>query len=175
MNTPFNHYLTESKERRQLIKQFDKKFFSYSSGNDIGLRAVARFFDGMAIFLMLIPYQEIKEDFSSFSLFIAILFTYGTIFYANSYLQFKDRNKMFSLLKRLHYIPVNALDYKIVRAEYLLRYKVKIFFIALVGQLAVTLIAYKTIEIMNFFYVILLAALFPFIIAIFQIGFEWEK
>ena len=164
----FKLYLESSSESRKRIKQFDKEFYSYSSGSDIGLRIAAYFMDGCAIFLMFFPFQEVLKDRFIF-FFVGMFFGLSTLYYTQSYLQYRDEQKQKSIYQIIRYLPVNLTDVRMVRVEYLFHYKKKIFLLSLIAQLLVTLIAYHKIALANIIYVVVVSIIYPAILGILTI------
>ncbi len=150
----------EKKKQREKIREFERLQLSYQT-NGIPPQTAGWLGYLFCVLPSLYPAQAFGED-KSMSTVIFMLYLWvilGTQYYLAPYMQVKEQKKNVSVLQKLKYLPVDIREVKIVWMGYLLQYVKRIFVIALISQLSLSLLFYHEITGWNLLQVLTIAAL----------------
>lgn len=146
------------KKEQQKVRAFYKEFLSWKA-ESIGLWIGAGFLEVLFGIMMMIPYQEMRED-SGFVIMPMLFGFLGAMLYIAPYLTFREEGSPVSIYEKIKYLPVDYRQIQKMRIWYLIRFVAKIFPVLFLLQMATSYWS-KTLTAANLIYVILLGLVWP--------------
>lgn len=160
---------------RERVRMFDQDLLSYSSGSDIGARFAAYFMEGIALFLAFIPLQEIVAGEETMLLPLIAMISMAEHVYMISYITMREEGKQRSIYEKLKYLPVDMKIVRQVRMLYLINWKKKTGLAALLIQVIMSFLIYKSCSIFNVLYIIVLYIVLPLLLGLCTICSSYKK
>jgi hypothetical protein len=156
------------------VKDFDKKRKKYEDYDVVVRRFVVWILEGSMGIMAMIPVQEVVGDFRNVWIALAVLSGVSVSLYLDAYMTVVEKGKQVSVYQKLRYVPVSVWDVFRVRLGYLRGFCEKKLVVYLVGQVAVTLIALRTISAWNVFYPVLWVGITSFLPGFLRI-YPWKS
>lgn len=151
----------EKKKQREKIREFDELQISYQrTGLPPQLAGwVGYIFCAVTAMCPAQAYFSEKDSIWSLLLLSYLWTVLGAQYFMAPYLQFREKKKTVTVLQKIIYLPVDIREIKIVWLGYLAVYIRKLFLLALVVQLLVSLLVYHAITFWNLLLVVCIAGL----------------
>ena len=146
------------KKEQQKVRAFYKEFLSWKA-ESIGQWIGAGFLEVLFGIMMMVPYQEMKED-NGFVVMPMLFGFLGAMLYIAPYLTFREEGNSVSIYEKIKYLPVDYRQIQKMRIWYLIRFVAKIFPILFLLQMATSYWS-NTLTVANLIYVILLGLVWP--------------
>ena len=146
------------KKEQQKVRAFYKEFLSWKA-ESIGQWIGAGFLEVLFGIMMMVPYQEMKED-NGFVVMPMLFGFLGAMLYIAPYLTFREEENQVSIYEKIKYLPVDYRQIQKMRVWYLIRFVAKIFPVLFLLQMATSYWS-KALTAANLIYVILLGLVWP--------------
>ena len=155
------------KKEQQKVRAFYKEFLSWKA-ESIGQWIGAGFLEVLFGIMMMVPYQEMKED-NGFVVMPMLFGFLGAMLYIAPYLTCREEENQVSIYEKIKYLPVDYRQIQKMRVLYLIRFVAKIFPVLFLLQMATSYWS-KTLTAANLIYAILLGLVWPILR---NLPFEW--
>lgn len=146
------------KKEQQKVRAFYKEFLSWKA-ESIGQWIGAGFLEVLFGIMMMVPYQEMKED-NGFVVMPMLFGFLGAMLYIAPYLTSREEGNQVSIYEKIKYLPVDYRQIQKMRVWYLIRFVAKIFPVLFLLQMATSYWS-KTLTAANLIYAILLGLVWP--------------
>lgn len=161
-------------EIEEKVKKFDRLLETYEDYNFVIAKFIKYLLEGIWIWMMLVPVQEMDHELWPVCFLGGILSAVAVSIYFANYITVKEGAKTSDIYQKLKYIPVGAEDIFCQRMDYLLHYcKVKLI-ICLCMQIFMGLLLRHSLSIWNILYPVFWVAAVTFLPGLFVI-FPWKR
>lgn len=166
--------MKQKAEMEEKVKNFDRLLEKYEDYNFVIAKFIKYLLEGILIWMMLVPVQEIDRELRSVCFLGGSLSAVAVSIYLANYITVKEGEKTSDVYQKLKYIPVSAEDIFCRRFGYLFHYcKVKLV-ICLGMQIFMALLLCHSLSIWNVLYPVFWVAAVTFLPGLFVI-FPWKR